>query len=180
MFDLRASLLPDPPGLNFARLACLAVLAALPACAPSTPASKDPGGKMCTMIGCINGVHLNLAKPTPWTAGNYTFALELDGAAVTCTGALPLPACDKGNALRCDVEGKVQIGESGCALPPEQHGFSDIQILGEPARVKLTIKHEDQQLHSGELTPTYVTSRPNGPDCEPVCTQAKSDTLPVP
>lgn len=158
-----------------AKLALAALAVALPACAPSTPVSKDPGGKMCTMIGCINGLHLNLAKVTPWTAGNYTFALELDGAAVTCTGALPLPACDKGAALRCDVEGKVQIGESGCALPPEQHGFADIQILGEPAKVKLTIKREDEQLHSGELTPTYVTSRPNGPDCEPECRSANAE-----
>lgn len=160
---------------KLARFARFALLAALPACAPSTPASKDPGGKMCTLIGCINGLHLNLAKVTPWTAGNYSFAFDLDGTAVTCTGALPLPACDKGAALRCDVEGKVQIGESGCALPPEQHGFSDIQILGEPAKVKLTITRDDQQLHSGELTPTYVTSRPNGPDCEPECRGANAE-----
>lgn len=162
MFDLRARI-------------ALALLAAVPACAPSTPASKEPGDKVCTMIGCINGVHMNLAKVTPWTAGNYSFAFDLDGAAVTCTGALPLPACDKGSALRCDVEGKVQIGESGCALPPEQHGFSDIQVHGEPARIKLTIKREDQTLYSGETTPSYVTSRPNGPGCEPECRGANAE-----
>ncbi|MBA3548329.1 MAG: hypothetical protein H0T76_17750 [Nannocystis sp.] len=160
---------------RLARLVLPALLAALPACAAKSPAATDPGGKVCTQMGCINGLHLNLAKVTPWTAGAYTFVLELDGAAVTCTGALPLPACDQGSALRCDVEGKVQIGESGCALPPEQHGFSDIQISGEPTTVKLTIKREDQQLHSGELTPTYVTSRPNGPGCEPECRGAHAE-----
>jgi len=158
-----------------ARLAFTALLAALPACAAPSPGSSDPGGKVCTQMGCINGLHVNLAKVTPWTAGNYTFALELDGTPVTCTGALPLPACDQGAALRCDVEGKVQIGESGCALPPEQHGFSDIQISGEPAKVKLTITREDQPLHSGELTPAYVTSRPNGPGCEPECRGANAE-----
>jgi len=158
-----------------ARLAFTALLAALPACAAPSPGSSDPGGKVCTQMGCINGLHVNLAKVTPWTAGNYTFALELDGTPVTCTGALPLPACDQGAALRCDVEGKVQIGESGCALPPEQHGFSDIQISGAPAKVKLTITREDQQLHSGELAPTYVTSRPNGPGCEPECRGANAE-----
>ena len=158
-----------------ARLAFTALLAALPACAAPSPGSSDPGGKVCTQMGCINGLHVNLAKVTPWTAGNYTFAFELDGAPVTCTGALPLPACDQGAALRCDVEGKVQIGESGCALPPEQHGFSDIQISGAPAKVKLTITREDQQLHSGELAPTYVTSRPNGPGCEPECRGANAE-----
>ena len=158
-----------------ARLAFTALLAALPACAAPSPGSSDPGGKVCTQMGCINGLHVNLAKVTPWTAGNYTFAFELDGAPVTCTGALPLPACDQRPALRCDVEGKVQIGESGCALPPEQHGFSDIQISGAPAKVKLTITREDQQLHSGELAPTYVTSRPNGPGCEPECRGANAE-----
>ena len=158
-----------------ARLAFTALLAALPACAAPSPGSSDPGGKVCTQMGCIDGLHVNLAKVTPWTAGNYTFALELDGTPVTCTGALPLPACDQGAALRCDVEGKVQIGESGCALPPEQHGFSDIQISGAPAKVKLTITREDQQLHSGELAPTYVTSRPNGPGCEPECRGANAE-----
>ena len=166
MFDLRAHL---------AHLALTAVLAALPACAAPSPGSSDPGGKVCTQMGCIDGLHVNLAKVTPWTAGSYSFAFELDGAPVTCTGALPLPACDQSPALRCDVEGKVQIGESGCALPPEQHGFSDIQISGEPAKVKLTITREDQQLHSGELTPTYVTSRPNGPGCEPECRGANAE-----
>lgn len=158
-----------------ARLAFTALLAALPACAAPSPGSSDPGGKVCTQMGCINGLHVNLAKVTPWTGGNYTFALELDGTPVTCTGALPLPACDQGAALRCDVEGKVQIGESGCALPPEQHGFSDIQISGEPAKVKLTITREDQPLHSGELTPAYVTARPNGPGCEPECRGANAE-----
>ncbi len=161
------------------RLVLPALLAALPACAAKSPANdpvpNDPGGKMCTKMGCVSGLHVNFAKVTPWTAGAYTFALELDGAAVTCTGALPLPACDQGPALRCDVEGKVQIGESGCALPPEQHGFSDIQIFGEPAKVKLTIKREDQQLHSGELAPTYVTVQPNGPGCEPECRSANAE-----
>ena len=157
------------------RLLVPALLAALPTCAAKSPAASDPGGKVCTEMGCINGLHLNLAKVTPWTAGNHTFVLELDGTVVSCTGALPLPACDKGAALRCDVEGKVQIGESGCALPPEQHGFSDIRISGEPVKVKLTIKREEEQLHSGELTPSYVTARPNGPDCEPECRGANAE-----
>jgi hypothetical protein len=157
------------------RLPRIALLAALPACAAPSPGPQDPGGKVCTQMGCIDGAHLNLAKVTPWTAGNYSFAVELDGTLVTCTGALPLPACEQGAALRCDVEGKVQIGESGCALPPEQHGFSDIQISGDPAKIKLTILREDQPLYSGELTPTYVTSRPNGPDCEPVCRGAQAE-----
>jgi len=158
-----------------ARLALLALLAALPACASHSPGSNDPGGKVCTQIGCLNGLRISLNKVTPWTAGNYSFAFELDGAPVTCSGSLPLPACDQGAALRCDVDEKVQVGESGCALPPEQHGFADIQVLGEPARVKLTIRREDQQLLAEELTPTYVRSRPNGPDCEPECSSASAE-----
>ena len=150
--------------------AALLVLLVLSACSKSSPGPADPGGeRVCTQIGCVNGLRLTLVKATPWTAGEYVFTVDLDGASVTCKGALPLKACDQGSALTCDVEDKVMIGESGCALPVEQHGFSDIQIFGTPARVNLTIARDGQPLHSGELTPTYVSSRPNGPDCEPEC-----------
>lgn len=160
-------------------LLALTLLTALPACAKESPGPAGPGdpggGQVCTQIGCINGYRLELKKATPWTPGNYTFTAELDGKVVECKGALPLQACDTGPSLSCTPDGSLQIGESGCALPPDQQGFSDIMIPGAPQRVRLTIAQDGKPLHSADLTPNYVTTRPNGEQCEPTCSSAAGE-----
>lgn len=138
---------------------------------PQDPATPPPT-KVCTAMGCISGLHVQVTKPTPWTPGPYEFLFDIDGTAVSCKGALPLPACEQGSAITCDVADKVQIMESGCALPPEQHGFGDVTFTGEPKAVKVTIKQGETVLKSAELTPEYKTLQPNGPDCEPTCNSA--------
>jgi hypothetical protein len=135
----------------------------------TNPDGPDDGPRMCTEMGCVDGLRLELAKATAWAPGSYVFTFALDGAPVTCSGSLPLKACEAGPSLTCDVPDRVQIGESGCALPPEQHGFSDIQIRAAPAKVGVDIARDGQPLGGAELTPTYVESRPNGPGCDPVC-----------
>lgn len=142
------------------------------ACAKDTaePAGPGaPGAVACTEIGCLDGARITLEKATPWAAGEYTFVFDLDGAAVTCKGSLPLKQCDAGPTLSCDVADKVQVGESGCALPPESHGFSDVQIKGAPKSVAVKISNGGQTVHEVELAPKYTTSRPNGEGCEPEC-----------
>lgn len=134
---------------------------------------------MCTEIGCIDGLNIDLKAPSGWPAGSYTFAFELDGAPVTCTGALPRGGCETGPALTCDVEGKVRVEELGCAVPPEKQGFSGIVLFTGPKKATVTISRDGQELQRAELTPTYNESRPNGPDCEPLCRQAQATvTLP--
>jgi len=153
------------------RRATAAIVVLLCACARS-PGAPGPNSKMCTEIGCADGLTITMAKGSPWEPGAYTFAFELDGAPVTCTGALPLKACDAGPSLTCDPSGRVQIAESGCALPPDQHGFSDIRVPTAVTKVKLAIARDGQALRSFEFAPKFVETRPNGPDCEPVCHQA--------
>jgi hypothetical protein len=151
------------------------------ACSKGQIEPTDPGGggKMCTEIGCIGGLRIELKATSGWAPGEYTFTFALDGAPVTCTGSLPLRPCDAGPSLACDVPDRVQIGESGCALPPEQHGFADILVPSSPAKLELAIRRDGQQLWAGELTPTYVESQPNGPGCEPICRGASAQ-VPLP
>jgi len=151
----------------------LAIVAPLLGCAPK-PAASEPPPRACTDIGCTNGLHVQLTKATPWPAGAYELAFDIDGTAVTCTGSLPLPACEAGPALACDPAGRVQVGESGCALPPGQHGWADVHIDGEPARVHVTIRQGAAVLHDAEIRPEYRTLQPNGPDCEPTCRSASA------
>lgn len=136
---------------------------------PGGPPAPQPE-RICTAIGCNDGLEIEVAKAGAWQPGAYTFAFALDGEKVTCTGALPLKPCDAGQSLACDAPGKVEIGESGCALPAGDHGFAGIRVPGRPARVELTIARDGQQIGAGVFTPNYVESRPNGPGCEPVCT----------
>jgi hypothetical protein len=160
-------------------LLALALFIVLPACKKDQAASPlpgEPGGeKVCTMIGCIDGLRAELKKATPWQPGSYTFNFELDGESVECKGALPLKACEAGPSLSCSADAGVQIGESGCALPAAQHGFSDIQFSGSPKQVRLTISQDDKPLHSADLTPEYITSKPNGEGCEPTCRSARAE-----
>lgn len=157
--------------LSLIALSPLACKKEPPPAGPDDPA----GGKVCTQIGCIDGYRVELKKATPWTPGVYTFTADLDGKVIECKGSLPLQACEAGPSLSCTEDGKLQIGESGCALPPAQQGFSDIMISGAPQRVKLTIAQDDKPLYSGDLTPNYITSKPNGEGCEPTCNSAAGE-----
>jgi hypothetical protein len=69
----------------------------------------------------------------------------------------------------------VRIGESGCALPTNIHGISDVWIEGRPRSVALEIRRNGRPFVARSLIPAYQESRPNGPGCEPVCVSAAYD-----
>lgn len=137
--------------------------------------SKEPqapdGVANCTAMGCIDGLHVDFSPNAGWPSGHYRFIVEAGGKTTTCEGDLPLRACSEGPSLRCDGEG-VMIGESGCALPPAEHGFSDLELRDGPAEVRLTIERDGARLVTKSMKPAYRTTQPNGPGCEPVCRQA--------
>lgn len=114
--------------------------------------------------------------PSAWPAGNYRFVLDLDGAAVTCEGSLPLRPCAT-PSVTCSAGG-VQITESGCALPPAEHGFGEIYVTDCASRVGVRIERGGAAIAEATITPTYEADRPNGPSCGPVCVGARA-SLPV-
>jgi hypothetical protein len=162
-------------------LLLVAPLSVLPACSKDQPGPAGPGApagggeRACTEMGCENGLKLAVTKATPWLFGTYVFRLAIDGNAVECKGALPLQPCDAGPSLRCTPDAVVQIGESGCALPAAQHGFSDITVRGEPQALKLEVLLDGKPLGAADVTPSYVTSQPNGSGCEPTCRNGSSE-----
>ncbi len=142
-----------------------------PACAEAQPQTTDIA---CTQIGCVDGLNIAVGPAHHWAAGAYDFTFVMPGRTVNCTGTLPLKPCGT-SSIACDGPG-VMIGESGCALPANTHGFADIRIDGAPKTVSVTLKHNGTTIARQDIAPTYVTSRPNGPQCEPVCHAAR-DTL---
>ena len=129
----------------------------------------EPGAKVCTEIGCTNGFVASLNHPS-WAAGTYRFDIQIDGEKFTCLTSLPFASCNLPQP--CDSD-KVRIGLSGCALPSSNHSVSDIGTsLVNFSEMKLKITRNTEILLDKSLRPTFKTSQPNGPGCEPVCRNA--------
>jgi hypothetical protein len=153
------------------------LFALLAACASSSPeapppATPEPPGRACTEIGCADGLTIDWESAGGWKPGRYRFEFEIDGAATTCEATLPLRPCDAGPSVTCGTNGAVMIGESGCALPPDGHGFSGVTIAGFPRSLKLRIVRDGQTLAEQTSAPSYRKVQPNGEGCPPVCQQA--------
>jgi len=138
------------------------------------PAVDPPGPIPCTEIGRGFAFSVQFEKSGTWTPGHYRVDVSLDGRTVECAADFPL-ACDAAPA--CD-DPDVLLQLSGCALPPESHAITGVDILTDtPAEVSVELLNETGSLGSGTWQPTYVTSQPNGPECSPECRTAPSATL---
>lgn len=148
----------------------VALLACGGAASPQPPAA-DPGDRPCTLLGCVQGYSLQLEPADGrWAPGHYAFEVTTPAGTTTCEGDLPLPPCDR-QALTCSGP-PVAIGVSGCALPPDQHGFASIDLPEGPAHLEVTIRRDGVQLAHTATDPAYRTVEPNGPGCGPTCRQA--------
>lgn len=159
---------------------------ALPSPDPSGDPSARPsesemldrlkGQKICTEMGCIDGFHVDV-EPQAWAKGQYKLVIEADGKKSTCEATLPLPACGK-QAVSCKGDVQVMIGESGCALPPDQQGLGPFNFKGAPAKVSITVSRGGKEVGKGTFSPTYKQVQPNGPSCPPTCNHA-SDKITI-
>jgi hypothetical protein len=130
-----------------------------------------PAQAACTMIGCVDGLSINLDPSYQWLPGNYSFSLVIDGRISHCTAKLPLPACGDERAVTCDNH-EITIVESGCALPPGSQGFGPVMISSSPKSVALTITRNGLSVLDRRISPQYSSVQPNGPMCGPVCRSA--------
>jgi hypothetical protein len=131
----------------------------------------------CTEIGCRDGLIVELRPGSGWLAGDYRFQIRTDRFEVACRGSLPLASCAGSRApatrasVTCDIEGPVQIAESGCALPVSAHGFPELMFDPKirPARVDIRITKDGQVVGQGHFVPSFERIHPNGPECPPAC-----------
>jgi hypothetical protein len=132
---------------------------------------EDPGGKSCTLIGCQSGLQVQLQHGT-WPAGSYSLNVILDDATpVVCIVTLPFASVSTGATCSAAT---VQVQTSGQALGADQHAVTGLWVQTTPAKVQLVLRRDGAVMLDQTLQPTYTTSRPNGPDCEPLCTQANA------
>jgi hypothetical protein len=132
--------------------------------------------RACTEIGCVNGVTFTSSPGFDWKNGQYDIRVALDYKTVVCRGELPLHPCGAGPTFTCD-DPSVRIGESGCALPDNQHGISDIYINDDPKKIMISVMRNARTIITRTVVPQYQTSMPNGAGCGPVCRSASFQLL---
>lgn len=128
----------------------------------------------CPAIACVDGLMLDVPPDRVWPAGDYVFKLSMDGKTMTCRGSLPFKGCDE-PGLVCDGEGAI-ITQSGCAMPPETHGFGTISIPSGPAQVAVSVTHNGSTMLDKNYTPAYREAGMGPAACNIRCRQA---TLPL-
>ncbi|MCO4764494.1 MAG: hypothetical protein KC502_23495 [Myxococcales bacterium] len=157
----------------------LAVLLATAVCLTAGCSSDegDGGGMSCTAMGCADSYGVDFGHTGAWPAGDYQVSVSLDGSDVVCSATLPFASCETSGACVGGSESVLLI-RSGCALDKAQHKLGGIIITGaQPKEVKVSVTRGGKAIGDGSWTPTFVTSRPNGPNCGPVCNQAPKETL---
>lgn len=147
-------------------------VALVTACSASSQPRVE--GHECTAIGCADGFFVTITSASAWPAGAYVVTVVADGATTTCAATFPLTAS---STPACSGPG-VQVGLSGSLLPAAQQSIASVTLMTTPKAVSIDVARDGASIGGRSYTPTYKTSRPNGPDCEPVCTNA-SDTLAV-
>jgi len=149
----------------------------------------------CHEVGCADGVTVNL-RPSQGVlpSGSYAFDLAAGARTHACSFVVPddLPELGTLTDVDCAPPLAVQIGpEAMCSeqrrgnsideacRPVPEHFVLQAHVEGTPPTLELRLTRDEAVLLEQVLTPSYETTRPNGPDCGPVCQEATLDvTLP--
>lgn len=159
------------------------------ACAVLNGAACNLGSHSCTEIGCAGGVFVRVTPQGGiWQPGTYALELSLDDDRSECEISIPddLPARGAVTSVPCGEGIDVMLqqlaectetrsGDSvsqSCEPIPGQYELRFFAFQ-EPDRLRLTLNRDGAELLSEDRRLTYAESRPNGPDCEPVCRQAQ-------
>jgi len=124
------------------------------------------------LIGC--GWPLEVAfRGATSVPGVYRFEVTADGAPSTCQIALPF-GCD--TRPTCDaIDPGWRLTLSGCALGPDRETIDGLTFpVTGPNTLDIIVRRDGVEVGTAHAEPVYTTSRPNGPDCEPVCRSAPS------
>jgi hypothetical protein len=145
-------------------------------------------GHSCTEIGCSDAATFSFRTPTgAWQDGEYTLAIRADGTDYDCSFAVPddLPEMGQPTPLDCmpelaayvmpevtcmEIRHDDAVSQS-CTVIPGQY-YVEASILGTPETVSVSLERDAEVVVEENVVLDYQESRPNGPDCEPLCRQA--------
>ncbi len=123
-------------------------------------------GESCTLIGCTSG----LTFTVPWVAGAAAFDVDVDGP--TLAGSF---TCAQ-NAEGFYVLAPDTITGSFAATTVVSCDGPGFTLGDTPDELVVTVAAGPDTRRRGFSRIQYLTVQPNGPDCEPTCTQL---TLPL-
>lgn len=138
-------------------------------------ATSEPTGKVCTKMGCMSNLLVEVVpSKAGFGKGSYKVEVVADGKKGSCELKLPLPACDKGQAAKCEGDLKLDLKEVGCGKPVGEQSFGPLRFSEPPSELKVTVTKDNKRFAEGALKPDYKTLQPNGPGCDPVCKTAEA------
>jgi hypothetical protein len=122
------------------------------------------------LIGCADSLEVKFTGATT-KPGRYQVEVVADGVPTTCQMTLPQscgapPFCFGGSAMWRFVTAGCAAGQG----PQSIEGFT-FYTAG-PASLDFIVRRDDVVVGGGSAQPVYKESRPNGPECDPVCRQA--------
>ena len=163
--------------MSLARVLAVLVLVGAGSCrAETAPSASAPVARACTEIGCGPGIIVRFDRRPPWSYGEYRVEVAAGDDAITCTTKLPL-LCDAPPAC---TDPSVTLEEIGCALAIGEQALGGVTLARVPETLTVRVFEGDTLLAEDTWTPEARTTRPNGPQCEPECVQARDVTLVLP
>ncbi len=124
-------------------------------------------GLACTEIGCDPNTSVTIRPASgEFEPGVYTVLIETDTTSSSCTFQI-VDVCSEEES-RC-------LSESDCTMVfvADEAGTEsgNLFVDGAPAEFTVTATLAEAEVGKRTFTPDYQETRPNGPDCDPVCLQ---------
>jgi len=138
------------------------------------------GGSICTTIGCTDELTATLHDATGGLpAGKQVLTVTANGTTLTCSFTLPraggagAETCPKGLTVTIVQAQSCETTGAGATCTPIADQFQEkVTLVGSPTTVMVSQTVDGKSYLAETATPTYTTTRPNGPNCAPVCSQA--------
>jgi len=123
--------------------------------------------KECTLIGCSSSLEVRFTGATG-KPGRYQVEMMADGASATCAITLPWTCETQPTCSAAALPWRLTL--AGCALGADRESLDGVLFFEKPpASLEFTVRRDDKVVGGGSAQPVYKESRPNGPDCDPVC-----------
>lgn len=142
----------------------------------------------CTLIACGTRLTINI-EAQQWEPGAYVVSITTSGRSFECRLQRGTEGAggQAGSRGEDDVSGSMRRCEQVAGDPagdwytPQVYDYADItiHIFSTPRELSVKVQRDATTLLDQELTPSYVKSYPNGPDCGECLDATETLTLPA-